>query len=176
MNAVSALERLGVIEQRLCVRMNRASRYRALVWLMRLTSRLGDGFFWYGLMLALVLTYRAAAIETVLRMIVTGLVCVALYKFLKVRISRPRPFEVHSDVVCVGRPLDKFSFPSGHTMHAVAFSIVALAYFPALWFALVPFACLIALSRVVLGLHYPSDVVAGAALGTAVASTVVTLI
>jgi undecaprenyl-diphosphatase len=69
----------------------------------------------------------------------------------------------------VGKALDQFSFPSGHTMHAVSFSIVALAYFPALFWLVVPFATLVALSRPILGLHYPSDVIAGAALGAALA-------
>jgi len=66
-------------------------------------------------------------------------------------------------------PLDAFSFPSGHTLHAVAFTLVALSYFPALAPVLVPFALLTAASRVVLGLHYPSDVLAGAALGAGIA-------
>jgi membrane-associated phospholipid phosphatase len=64
-------------------------------------------------------------------------------------------------------PLDEFSFPSGHTLHAVSFTIVALAYYPWLAPLLVPFTAGVALSRVVLGLHYPSDVLAatGIALG-----------
>ena len=66
-------------------------------------------------------------------------------------------------------PLDPFSFPSGHTLHAVAFSIVAIAFYPVLAWLLVPFTLLVAASRVVLGLHYPSDVAAGAALGARIA-------
>jgi undecaprenyl-diphosphatase len=66
-------------------------------------------------------------------------------------------------------PLDKFSFPSGHTLHAVLFSVIALNYYPQLSVILLPFTFMVGLSRVVLGLHYPSDVVAGAMLGSAVA-------
>src|SRR5690606_16957595 len=62
-------------------------------------------------------------------------------------------------------PLDEFSFPSGHTLHAVAFSTVAVAHYPVLAWALVPFTGAVALSRVVLGLHYPSDVLAATAIG-----------
>ncbi|HYR36596.1 MAG TPA: phosphatase PAP2 family protein, partial [Burkholderiales bacterium] len=67
-------------------------------------------------------------------------------------------------------PLDAFSFPSGHTLHAVAFTLVALNYYPALAPTLVAFTLLTAGSRVVLGLHYPSDVLAGAALGAGIAA------
>ena len=64
-------------------------------------------------------------------------------------------------------PLDEFSFPSGHTLHAVSFSLIALAYFPVLMPILLPFTLLVALSRVVLGLHYPSDVIAATLIGCA---------
>jgi len=62
-------------------------------------------------------------------------------------------------------PLDEFSFPSGHTLHAVTFTIIALAYAPLLAPLLLPFALLVAASRVVLGLHYPSDVLAATLIG-----------
>jgi undecaprenyl-diphosphatase len=67
-------------------------------------------------------------------------------------------------------PLDPFSFPSGHTLHAVAFSVVAIVFYPVLAWVLVPFTVLVAVSRVVLGLHYPSDVLAGAALGALISA------
>ncbi|MNV30971.1 phosphatidylglycerophosphatase B [compost metagenome] len=67
-------------------------------------------------------------------------------------------------------PLDEFSFPSGHTLHAVSFTIVALAYYPWLAPLLVPFTVLIGLSRVVLGLHYPSDVLAATGIAALLAA------
>jgi undecaprenyl-diphosphatase len=104
-------------------------------------------------------------------MLAVGLIGTVIYKLIKGKTLRPRPFNVYPAIVCVGKTLDQFSFPSGHTMHAVGFSIVAVSYFPALFWLVVPFAILVALSRPILGLHYPSDVLAGAALGAVIATT-----
>jgi undecaprenyl-diphosphatase len=54
-------------------------------------------------------------------------------------------------------------------MHAVAFTWILVAEIPELAIWLVPFAAVVAASRVVLGLHYPSDVLAGGALGATIA-------
>jgi undecaprenyl-diphosphatase len=102
-------------------------------------------------------------------MALAGLVGTLTYKWLKGKTLRPRPYEVCQDIFLTGKPLDKFSFPSGHTLHAVVFGLVALSYYPLLSVVIVPFVMMVGLSRVVLGLHYPSDVLAGAALGAAIA-------
>jgi len=143
--------------------------------LFRLASRLGDGMFWYWLMLVLSLVQGRSGLETALRMLAAGMLGLVVYKLLKSSTTRPRPYQVLGDVRAGIAPLDAFSFPSGHTLHAVAFTVVAVSYFPALAAVLVPFTLLVALSRVVLGLHYPSDVLAGAAVGALVAQAVLVL-
>ena len=159
----ATLERIQRWDERLCLRCNRALRYRMLPQLCRAVSWLGNGIFWYALMLAFLLSRPDAALP-VLHMAAAGLACTLAYKLLKRGTLRPRPYQVHASIAQGASPLDTFSFPSGHTLHAVAFSIVALAYYPTLAPLLVPFTLLTAASRVVLGLHYPTDVLAGAAL------------
>jgi undecaprenyl-diphosphatase len=139
------------------------------VGLFRLASRLGDGVFWYALMLALIAWTGVAAIPAVLHMITAGLAGTLLYKWLKGATERPRPYQACPTICCLTAPLDRFSFPSGHTLHAVVFSLVATAYYPALGWLVWPFTALVAASRLVLGLHYMSDVLVGAALGAMVA-------
>jgi undecaprenyl-diphosphatase len=66
-------------------------------------------------------------------------------------------------------PLDRYSFPSGHTLHAICMTLIATSHFPELGWLLWPFTLLVPGSRPVLGLHYPSDVAAGALLGALLA-------
>lgn len=166
----SVLARLNAADIALCVRINRFNRDRAVQRFFGMVSRLGDGSFWYGLMALLLIVERDAALKPVLHMIAVGLVGYALYKWLKQKTLRPRPCNLHSAITRTTAPLDEFSFPSGHTLHAVGFGLVAIAYFPWLAPVLLPFIALVALSRIVLGLHYPSDVVAGAILGHGLAT------
>jgi undecaprenyl-diphosphatase len=163
------LERMRRCDEWLCLRMNAGLRYAALLHFFRAVSWLGNGMFWYALMLALLVRDAAEALQPVLHMALVGAVCTATYAALKRGTGRRRPFEVVPAIAAGAAPLDAFSFPSGHTLHAVAFTLVALNYYPALATILIPFALLTAASRVVLGLHYPSDVLAGAALGAGIA-------
>jgi undecaprenyl-diphosphatase len=133
-------------------------------------SRLGDGVAWYALMLFLPGLYGQSGLASSLNMAAVGVVNVVLYKAIKRAAGRPRPCVACDGIVPGTAPLDQYSFPSGHTMHAVAFSVVAIGHHPELAWCLVPFAALVALSRVVLGLHYPTDVVAGALIGGLTAS------
>jgi undecaprenyl-diphosphatase len=164
------LERLARWDGAVALRLNRgAGRRRWICAVFRVVSRLGDGLAWYGLMLALLLRFGAEAVPAVLQMIAAGLACTALYKLIKSGTVRPRPYQAQPGIMLFAAPLDRFSFPSGHTLHAVAFTLVAVAYYPGLAWIAVPFTLLVAASRVVLGLHYPSDVLAGVVIGAGIA-------
>ena len=170
-----ALESLLELDRRWSRRLNASVGLAPLRILFRLVSRLGDGVFWYSVMLALIVTQGRPGLFTALRMLAAGMIGLAVYKLLKAKTTRPRPYQVLGDIRAGIDPLDAFSFPSGHTLHAMAFTVVAVSDFPALASLLVPFTLLVALSRVVLGLHYPSDVLAGAAIGAGVAQAVLAL-
>ena len=165
----AALARLQYWDERLCVRVNRGARQRSVVLVLQAVSWLGNGLFWYALMLALLLADARGAALPVLHMAFVGAVCTCCYKMVKHSTVRSRPYEVNPLVSPGAAVLDRFSFPSGHTLHAIAFSLIACFYFPGLWVILVPFTLLTAVSRVALGLHYPSDVIAAGALGALIA-------
>ena len=164
------MARVDAAEYGLCRRLNRGASFALPRRIFQVASRLGDGIAWYVLLAVLPLLYGSAALRPVLVMALTGAVGVALYSRLKRIFVRERPFITHATIDRAAAPLDRYSFPSGHTLHAVSFTWQASAHFPELMWVLVPLAALIAASRVVLGLHYPSDVLAGAALGAALAA------
>lgn len=164
-----ALARMDRFELRLCRSFNAWVHSAGTCRVFQVASRSGDGILWYSLIGLLAALGGRHGAWVALQMAVSGLAGLLLYRFLKHRLVRERPFITHASIQLAGRPLDRFSFPSGHTLHAVAFSIIACAGFPWLAVLLLPASLLIALSRVVLGLHYPSDVLAGALIGFGVA-------
>ncbi len=157
-------------ETRWCRRANLYCRRRTVRHAFAVVSRLGDGVFWYMLMGALVLLDGFDGLRASTHMAATGVAALLLYKVLKRWTRRPRPYKADMRIRAWVAPLDEFSFPSGHTLHAVSFTIVALAYYPWLAPILVPFTLSVAASRVVLGLHYPSDVLAATGIAVVMAS------
>jgi undecaprenyl-diphosphatase len=161
----SLLDRFDAAEYRLCRGLNRGVEHTGVRVFFRIASRLGDGVIWYALMLALPFLYGTEGLKVAAIMLASGAAGLASYKLIKHTFVRERPFIRHAGISLAGAPLDRYSFPSGHTLHAVAFTWQGCAAFPELGLLLVPLACAIAASRVVLGLHYPTDVLAGATLG-----------
>lgn len=164
----TALERWELL---VCRGFVRWQRHALLLRAFRLASRAGDGMAWYPLMVSLPLLYGLDGHARLAQVAVTGAVGALLYRLLKQTTRRLRPVERYPALDQGIPPLDRFSFPSGHTLHAVAFTTLFTAHDPLLGWALVPLTALIAVSRLVLGLHYPSDVLAGAAVGLVLAQT-----
>lgn len=170
MNVRAIPPRLRQREADWCFACNRWGRRHLVRAIFAAISRLGDGVFWYALMAVIVLTDGIDGLSASAHMAATGVVALLMYRLLKRWTRRPRPFASDRRIFALVRPLDEFSFPSGHTLHAVAFTVVALAWYPGLAWLLIPFSTSVAVSRVVLGLHYPSDVLAATGLGLALGS------
>lgn len=133
------------------------------LWMIAAT-RFGDGGGWVavgvGLLAAGPHAQAAAAAATV-----ATLAASAVFMVLKRRFRRRRPCDVAPHPVFHLRPPDRFSFPSGHTMNAFAIATVLSVRCPALAPGLFFLAASVGSSRVVVGLHFASDVAVGAVLG-----------
>ncbi|UTA48472.1 phosphatase PAP2 family protein [Simiduia sp. 21SJ11W-1] len=140
------------------------AQQQGLLLLARLVSRLADGpgYLAAGILLAL---FEPVAGPHFLAL---GLCCYALeipiYVLLKKLFKRARPFR-RLNCWHLLVPADEFSFPSGHTAAAAVFaSLLGMFYVDSVWL-MVAFVALVGAARVVMGVHYPGDILAGAALG-----------
>lgn len=141
-------------------------RSSLLSLLFRTASRLGDGGLWVSCALLLGgFGGREERLAVAAGLLAVG-ASVALFMAIKNLIGRPRPCDAWSSVTSLMAAPDRFSFPSGHTMTAFAVYAAFAAILPGSAPLFLPLAILIGLSRVFLGLHYPTDVLVGALLGT----------
>ena len=150
--------------------MRRVHKWPAPRWVrlwMICATRGGDGWLWYSLAILLAALgghHRFCALGA------AGLassIGIAVFLFLKRLTGRRRPCHVEPHCWSTLLPPDQFSFPSGHTITAFAWTVAIAQFFPDLALGLYFCAVSIALSRIVLGMHFLSDVVAGAVLGSA---------
>jgi undecaprenyl-diphosphatase len=158
----------GFIERRDQRLMRRLNRWRAPRWIrywMIAATRLGDGWLWYSLA-AILLVYggpqRFAAVSAATLAATVG---VGVFKLLKKLSHRQRPCQLEPHCWSKVLPPDRFSFPSGHTMTAFSIALVISYFYRGVELPVYFFACSIAISRIVLGMHFLSDVLAGAVLG-----------
>ena len=139
---------------------------------MPVFTRLGNGgicFILVGMVLLFFKKYRRAGIIMLCSLALGAVVC---NLWLKEFVARARPYEGLENIVLLISPPSDYSFPSGHTTAAFEFAFaLALINRRCAVFGYV-FAVLMAFSRLYLYVHFPSDVLAGAVIGT-VASLIV---
>jgi len=163
------LNRVENIEIDFCRRLNGGSRRKAIRMFFKAVSDLGDGVFWYTLLLFLPYVNGVIGFIQMLHVLVTAVIALLIYKGLKKNLVRERPFIHYATIKQAAPALDRYSFPSGHTLHAFLFSILFSFYLPQIGPLVWLFTILVSLSRVILGLHYVSDVIAGALIGSGLA-------
>lgn len=87
-------------------------------------------------------------------------------QIIKKLVSRSRPFLLVNDLNIKKIGIDKYSFPSGHTTAAFALATMIYLFYPTSSFILISIASLVGMSRIYLGVHYPTDVLIGVFLGS----------
>lgn len=147
---------------------------------MKLMTRIGDGLIWFMLcvfFLVLNVFWEGSAYIGI-ALSIALVAQVSLQTVIKNLFTRPRPYVQHEEISMVIPPPDKFSFPSGHTAGAFAVAFIFFFFLPPLFVPMVLLASLIAFSRMYLGLHYPTDIIAGVVLGlvSAIIGTQLTLL
>ncbi|MDO5687469.1 MAG: phosphatase PAP2 family protein [Neisseria sp.] len=172
---MSALQKMAVIDVRFLLWLHAISRRKVSAFVARNVSRCGDGYV-YALAGVAAWQYGGSnGVDFFRTGVMAYLIELSLYFFLKNTIRRPRPHGL-GGLSALINPSDTFSFPSGHTAAAFVFATLCAVFFPAFALPALIAAVLIGLSRVVLGVHYPSDIAAGAALGVACAGVALLLI
>jgi undecaprenyl-diphosphatase len=130
--------------------------------------RIGDGYLWGMIALCLWWALPFAEVKTiVLHCLLAIAISLCLYFPIKFSLKRPRPYDNGMDVKPLVPPLDKYSFPSGHTMNNLAVALALSQHLPGLRGPAILLPITLGLLRILFGVHYLSDIVGGSLLGAA---------
>lgn len=160
---------LRFIESRDHRLMRRVNHWAAPRWIrlwMICATRGGDGWLWYTLGLAILLAGGPERFRAVASAGLSVAIGIMVFLRLKRWTGRRRPCALEPHCWATLLPPDQFSFPSGHTITAFAVTVSLAAFYPAMLAGLLFCAISVAASRVLLGMHFLSDVLAGALIGS----------
>ena len=176
MTLARAISIASTPDYRLMRRINRWRAPRWVRWWAIAATRAGDGWLWGVLGLLLLASgdnHRFPAVGAAALAAAMGIV---IFRRLKQAVGRRRPCVVEPHCWAELLPPDQFSFPSGHSITAFAVAVSLGGFYPALEPGLLFCAASIALSRILLGMHFLSDVLAGSAVGALLGYAAVALV
>ncbi len=149
--------------------MQRVNNWRAPRWIRVwaiCATRGGDGWLWYSIAVLILFFGGAERFAAVGASVIAAATGVVLFMWLKKATRRKRPCTMEPHCWAKLLPPDQFSFPSGHSITAFAFAVPFAFFYPSLAIGVLFCAVSIAISRVLLGMHFLSDVVAGCLIGS----------
>ena len=157
---------LSLPDQRLMQRLNQWRAPRWFRWWMLLATRAGDGWLWGVIGITLLFAssdeMRFRAIAAAACAIAAGILVFHSIKRMVCRV-RPKDVEPHCWANIVTR--DRFSFPSGHSTTAFAVALSLGSFYPEIMPLLLILAANVAVSRIIVGMHYLTDVLVGSGMG-----------
>ena len=140
--------------------------FQSLTKFARMVTRTGDGYFQVILPFTiLAVVGKEQAANYMFAVIIAFTIERLCYLVLKKGLKRKRPPEVIPFFEAAVKAPDEFSFPSGHTSAAFLLAVLTMFYFPVLALPLFIWAIAVGFSRVILGVHFPADVLAGMSIG-----------
>ena len=171
------LIRVSTVDQRMFLALSALSERLSLHYPARYISRTGDGYLQLVLPLTLCLFLeKSRAADFFVVACAAFAIERTLYKILKNSLKRRRPPQFFPSFQSVVEASDEFSFPSGHTCAAFLLMVLCSAVFPILTIPLTLWAIAVGCSRVILGVHFPADILAGMALGYGIGQLAITFL
>lgn len=170
MTRARAMNALSAPDYKLMRQVNRWRAPRWIRWWMLCATRAGDGWLWGLIGIALLSAssdaMRFRAVEAAGSAVMAGIL---IFHKVKRVICRKRPHDIEPHCWARIATKDKFSFPSGHSTTAFAVAVSLGSFYPEIMPLLLTLAANVAISRVIVGMHFLSDVLAGSAIGTMLA-------